>query len=78
MSSLSTNIDRQTPGEISLSAIFRSLVLGFLGMSLCISAFGLWLVPGGQGLPEVSLIKMGLSAALLIAGLCSLVMIRRK
>ncbi|WGW02471.1 hypothetical protein [Tropicibacter oceani] len=78
MSSFSTNIDHQAPGEISVATIFRSLVLGFLGISLCISAFGLWLVPGGQGLPEVSLIKMGLSAALLIAGLCCMVMIRRR
>ncbi len=50
------------------SAISR-FVLAMLGAALMSSSFALWLVPGTSGIPELSLIKLGLSVFMLIGGL---------
>ena len=42
---------------------------GFLGVVLCVSALGLWLVPGASFDPVLMLMKMGLSVFFLIGGM---------
>ncbi|MFZ5964683.1 hypothetical protein ACOXXX_17205 [Thalassococcus sp. BH17M4-6] len=49
---------------------------GVAGWSLMFSAFGLWAVPGSENVPELSLIKLGLSVFMLIGGLCCIVSAR--
>ena len=57
-------------------AVFVRFALSILGAAFVLAAFMVWLVPTAQGLPQVSLIKMGLSSGTLIAGLCCLVLAR--
>jgi hypothetical protein len=37
----------------------------------------LWAVPGSENMPELSLMKLGISVFMLIAGLCCIVSARR-
>ena len=76
MSAVTTDMPRQTSSERSLAGMALRGVLGLAGAALCVSAFGLWLVPGAAGMPELSLIKLGLSVYMLIGGLCCLVTAR--
>ncbi|MCR8550185.1 hypothetical protein M4578_20385 [Salipiger sp. P9] len=55
-----------------LLALTLRLGLLVVGAAMALSAFGLWLVPGASHLPELTLIKLGLSLFLLIGGLCCL------
>lgn len=57
----------------ALPRFIAQLVLIIFGAALVVAAFLVWLVPTASGLPEVSLIKVGLSASTLIAGLCCIV-----
>ena len=56
--------------------VFLRLGLGVLGWALLFSSFGLWAVPGSENAPELSLMKLGLSVFILIAGLCCIVSAR--
>ncbi|KMK67014.1 hypothetical protein [Puniceibacterium sp. IMCC21224] len=46
------------------------------GSALLFSALGLWMVPSGAALPELTLMKLGLSVLMLVGGLCCLVSTR--
>lgn len=59
---------------ISGAVLILRLALSIIGCALGLSAFGLWLMPGTGGLPELSLMKLGLSLFMLLLGVCFLVM----
>ncbi|WP_425101231.1 hypothetical protein [Tropicibacter sp. S64] len=77
MSTLAADVRRRTPVEVSLSGFFLSLLLGCLGLALCLSAFVLWLTLASHGLPSVSLLKLWVSVLLFVAGCSLLVRARR-
>lgn len=56
--------------------LLARVLLGVLGCSLTISAFGLWMVPGPAEAPAMALMKLGVSLFMLIAGMCCLVISR--
>ncbi|MFZ7093365.1 hypothetical protein [Primorskyibacter sp. 2E233] len=78
MSAVTTLMSRRVPTEVPFAGVLMALVFGFIGSTLCISAFGLWLVPGTAEMPGISLMKVGLSVFMLIGGMCFLVMARQK
>ena len=67
------NIEIGKDMTAALPRLIAQLVLIVFGAALVVSAFLVWLMSTAQGLPEVSLIKVGLSASTLIAGLCCIV-----
>lgn len=60
----------------SLPNALARLMLSVTGTALGCSAFGIWLVPAGGGLPDLSLVKLGLSLGFLLGGLCCVVIAR--
>lgn len=70
MAVYTTPIPPRSPaaGE-ALGVVLRAVLL-IVGSGLTLSAFGLWLMPGASHLPQVALIKLGLSLFFLIGGLC--------
>ncbi len=62
------------PTELNVAHIVMRLAMCLVGASMCASAFGLWLVPVASAMPELSLMKLGLSLFMLISGLCCLVL----
>ncbi len=72
MTALSTDIAAKSaePGKTARPCAPSRFILSLLGSALMFSSFALWLVPGSSGLPELSLIKLGLSVFMLIGGLC--------
>lgn len=53
--------------------LVAQLVLIISGAALVVSAFGVWLLPTAHGLPEVSLLKIAVSAFTMLGGLCCIV-----
>ncbi|MDJ0821509.1 MAG: hypothetical protein QNJ09_06815 [Paracoccaceae bacterium] len=74
MTAKSADIAVTRPVEMSIVHLVMRLALMLLGAALCASAFGLWLVPAASAVPELSLMKLGLSLFMLISGLCCLVL----
>lgn len=65
-----TSVDFTPPSRdaaVNRCVITRA-VLAVVGSALAFSAFALWLVPGSSNDPELSLMKLGLSLFMLIAG----------
>lgn len=73
----STNLPQPDPRELG-PGLLRRLLLGIAGWGLLFSAFGLWAVPGSDNVPELSLMKLGLSVFMLLTGLCCIVSTRRE
>ena len=74
MTAKTADFAAKRPVELRLVHVVMRLALMLLGASLCASAFGLWLVPAASAVPELSLMKLGLSLFMLISGLCCLVL----
>jgi hypothetical protein len=51
---------------------------GFVGATLCVSALGLWLVPGATYDPAQMMIKLGLSVFLLLGGIMFMMAARQE
>ena len=69
------SIEQLTRHNEGTGAMAR-IAFGIVGWSLLFSAFGLWAMPGSDNVPELSLIKLGLSVFMLIGGLCCIVSTR--
>ncbi|WP_417722358.1 hypothetical protein [Salipiger sp.] len=65
---------RRRPADMG-TLLRAALAVAGTGMSL--AAFALWVMPGTSNLPELTLIKLGLSLFLLIGGLSCLTGSRR-
>ena len=76
MSVTSTDLPEATDADRARPALLTRLVLGITGWSLLFSAFGLWAVPGSANVPELSLMKLGVSIFMLIGGMCCIVRTR--
>ncbi|APZ54528.1 hypothetical protein [Salipiger abyssi] len=70
MTAYTTPIPPRTPAAGLALGLFLRAVLLVVGSGLTMAAFGLWLMPGASQLPELALIKLGLSLFFLIGGLC--------
>ena len=57
----------------SLKALVLQFLLMAMGFGLTMSAFGIWLVRGTYGTPDLMLIKLGVSLFMLISGMCMIV-----
>lgn len=66
----STNPQSSTPNLIA------RMLLMIMGVAMGISAFGIWLVPGGSGLPDLTMMKLAASVMLLILGMCCVFLAR--
>ena len=64
---------RRGTAQVSVRVLAMQFVLMIVGFGLTLSAFGIWLVRGTEGAPELSLIKLGVSLFMLIAGMCLVV-----
>lgn len=60
------------PSGIVPRLVSQMLLIVF-GAALVVSAFGVWLMPTAGGLPEVTLLKIGISAGTMLGGLCCIV-----
>ncbi|MGH1413227.1 MAG: hypothetical protein ACRBB0_07020 [Pelagimonas sp.] len=65
----------QAPTPVPMRFI-QKLVLSFVGCSMGMAGFGIWLVSSVAGDPGMLLIKLGLSIFMLIVGLCCMLIAR--
>ena len=61
----------------SIASGIRRIALAVLGVALIVSSFGVWIMQSAYTPPELSLMKLGLSLLMLIAGLCFYVSARQ-
>ncbi|WP_299928213.1 hypothetical protein [uncultured Pelagimonas sp.] len=54
----------------------QKLILSFIGCTMGLAGFGIWLVSSVSGDPVMLLIKLGLSLFMLIVGLCCMLVAR--
>ncbi|MFD1341793.1 hypothetical protein [Litorisediminicola beolgyonensis] len=53
-------------------ALLPRLLLGLVGAALVFSGFGVWLFPAAEDLPELTLMKLGVSVFMVTGGACCL------
>ncbi len=64
------------PARNSAPNMIARLLLTIMGTAMGVSAFGVWLVPGGSGLPDLTMMKLAASVMLLILGLSCIFLAR--
>lgn len=69
-----TCIDVSDDRTTGMPRFFAQFLLIVFGAALVVSSFAVWLVPTAEGLPEVTLLKIGVTTATLIGGLCCIVL----
>lgn len=56
--------------------VIARISVAVLGAALVFAAFGVWLTPGASAAPELSLMKLGVSVFMLVAGMGCLIAAR--
>lgn len=73
-----SDVMQEEQSRLAIAGHATSRVLShFMGLVMCVSAFGLWIVPGSSYEPTTMLLKMGLTVFLLAGGSMFLVSARR-
>ncbi|WP_299932858.1 hypothetical protein [uncultured Pelagimonas sp.] len=71
-----SQLAKQGPRLTAPSRFLQKLILSFIGCTMGMAGFGIWLVSSVSGDPVMLLIKLGLSLFMLIVGLCCMLVAR--
>ncbi len=71
-----SQLAKQGPRIAAPSRFLQKLILSFIGCTMGMAGFGIWLVSSVSGDPVMLLIKLGLSLFMLIVGLCCMLVAR--
>lgn len=72
-----SQLAKQTPSMPAPSRFVQRFLLSLFGFSTAIAAVGIWIISGASADPVMSMVKLGVSLFMLIAGLSCLLAARR-